>query len=143
MSVPEANPGAAQPRAILNTADGLVSFWFNLTADRWEFHDSETAILGDTAYPKSFGHRPIQILVKSQANIPESDVVDALIEEGAVTVSNEGNGWYTAKGVVFKEESLAARSLKNHANILKYAQVNSVVEWIANRQMAFYFTYKP
>ena len=143
MSVPEASPGAAQPRAVFNTPIGQISFWFELTADYWEFNDRETAILGEGTYPSSFGHRPLKILLKSQPGASAADVIAALAEEGAANVSYDGYRWYSALTNIFAEKEVALKILKNHNKILESAQVNSVVEWIANRQMAFYFTCSP
>lgn len=143
MSVPESNPGGAQPRAIVSTSAGRISFWFDLAADHWEFHDAETAILGENHYPDSFGHRPLRILVKAQPGVPETEVVASLWAEGAAKVTNDGNGWYSAFSTLFEEKNVATRARQNHKAVINYAEVNSVVEWIANRQMAFYFTYNP
>jgi hypothetical protein len=143
MTVPEANPAAAQPRAVVETTAGRVTFWFDLTEENWEFHDSETAILGDAMYPDSFGYRPLKILAKSQPDIPEAAVVAALVKEGAKNVINEGSSWFSATGGLFKEKAIAFRSIQNHGNVLKYVQVNSVFEWIADRGVVFSFTVPP
>ncbi len=140
MSVPEANPAAAQPRAIVDTTAGRVSFWFDLKADHWEFFDEEAAILGDATYPESFGYRPLRILIRAQPGVSSSAVEAALTQSGATNVSNDGYSWYSATTDLFAEKEVAFRILKNHNDILKYAQINSVVEWIADRQMAFSFS---
>jgi hypothetical protein len=143
MSVPESSPGAAQPRAIITTSAGRISFWFDLAADHWEFNDAETAILGEGNYPDSFGYRPLRILVKAQPGVPASEVEASLRAEGAKKVTIDGNGWYSAFSTLFDEKNVAVRAHQNHPTVINYAQVNSVVEWIADRQMAFYFTYSP
>ena len=139
MTVPEANPEAAQPRAVVTTAKGQVSFWFDLSLDNWILCDKETALLDDATYPQSFGHRPRRILIKAQPGIPAEDVAAALTSEGATEVAAQGSDWYSAACQLFEESACANSALRNHQHMLKYVQVNSVVEWVADRQMAFSF----
>lgn len=139
LSVPEANPEAAQPRALVDTSKGYLSFWFDLDSNQWVFSDSETAILGSKKYPDSFGYRPQYVLAKGQSNANTIDVTQALQDVGAYDISDQGNGWFTAKTKIFEEQSLASKALKNHGNVLRSVQVNSVVEWIADRQLVFSF----
>jgi hypothetical protein len=139
MTVPEANPEAAQPRAIVSTTKGQVAFWFDLSLNNWILSDKETSLLDDATYPESFGHRPRRVLVKAQPGIPAKDVAAALTSEGATEITSQGSDWYTAACQLFDESACANAALRNHQHVLKYVQVNSVVEWIADRQVAFSF----
>ena len=139
MSVPESNPTAAQPRAIVETLHGKLSFWFDLHAGEWSLDDKESAVLGKDDYPNSFGHRPSRVIVKAQKGVSSATATEALLDAGAHEVSEQGGGWYAASCDVFNERTVAALALKTHADVLQYAQVNSVVECIADRQMAFQF----
>ena len=139
MTVPETSPEAAQPRAIVSTPNGNLSFWFDLWAGDWILNDAETAVLGSATYPDSFGYRPLKILAKGQPGASERDIMKALKSSGAVDVHEQGNGWYIASCELFKESHVATTALRRHSDVLKYAQINSVMEWIADRQMAFKF----
>ena len=139
MTVPEANPEAAHPRAVVATEKGQVSFWFDLSQESWVFSDKETALLDDATYPASFGHRPRRLLIKAHAGVPVGDIRDALNNEGVTEIESQGGDWYTAACQLFEESACASAALRNQPHVLKYVQVNSVVEWIADRQMAFSF----
>jgi len=139
MSVPMANPAAAQPRAIVQTSQGKLAFWFDLKASTWVFTDKETAVLGKTSYPDTFGHRPSTILVKAHENTNASDLESALVQQGAKQVIHDGNGWYVASCGLFAEKSFSDLASKSRPDVIKSAQTNSVMEWIADRQMAFSF----
>ena len=138
MTVPMANPEAAQPRALIQTSGGWISFWFDLNKEDWEFEDHESAILGKESYPTSYGHRPATVFVQSHPETTFETVESALLARGATAVSDKGNGVFEARCEVFDEKKLAAEAGKM-TNVIKYAQVNSVMEWIADRQMAFSF----
>lgn len=142
MSIPMANPEAAQPRALIETSAGLISFWFDLNKLDWEFDDNESAILGADKYPASYGHRPASVLVQAHANISTDTVERLLHQQGATSIVDKGNGVFEARCKIFDEKKLVASAAKL-TNVIKYAQVNSVMEWIADRQMAFAFTATP
>jgi hypothetical protein len=134
-----ANPAAAQPRAIVQTSQGKLAFWFDLKASNWVFTDKETAVLGKTSYPDSFGHRPSTVLVKAHENTSAADLEAALVQQGAKQVIHNGNGWYVATCGLFGEKSFSDLATKSRPDVIKSAQTNSVMEWIADRQMAFSF----
>jgi hypothetical protein len=136
MTVPMANPLAAQPRAVVSTSSGWISFWFDLNKFKWHFQNKETAILGNESYPQSYGHRPASIFVQSQPDISAETMSALLHHQGATSVVNRGNGTFEATCKIFDEKKLASRVNAIKAYV-KYAQVNSVMEWIADRQMAF------
>lgn len=138
MTVPMANPEAAQPRALIQTASGWISFWFDLNKQDWEFEDHESAILDKEPYPTSYGHRPATVFVQSHPGTTLKSVESALLTHGAKSVRDRGNGVFEARCEVFNEKKLATEAGKM-TNVIKYAQVNSVMEWIADRQMAFSF----
>lgn len=140
LSVPEANPAAAQPRALVDTQKGYLSFWFDLNADEWILTDQETAVLGSSKYPQSFGHRPQVVLAKAQNEANYAEVVMALTAVGASEVTDLGSGWYSAKTKLFEEKFVAVNAVKFHGQHIRSAQANSVVEWIADRQMVFAFS---
>lgn len=139
MTVPESDPAAAQPRAVVTTSFGKLSFWFDLKAQEWILKDKETAVLGEQNYPDSFGYRPTRVLAKAQSGISGKQAKAALMDAGANGVTEQGGGWYAATCDVFQEVAVAERALKTHDGVLEYAQVNSVFEWIADRQKAFDF----
>lgn len=136
MSVPMANPEAAQPRMILPTSRGNVSFWLDLDAAEWHFQDRESAILGTKDYPETFGHRPGIVLVEAKSGIDTSDLVHNLLDRGATSVIETRPGSFEVQCKTFAEKSLATSAGKL-GSMVKYAQVNSVMEWIADRQMVF------
>lgn len=139
MTVPESNPLAAQPRAVVSTDRGNLLFWFDLNGGEWVLTDHETSILGEKRYPDSFGYRPQRILAKAAKGVQGSVAIDSLYRAGAKDVSYDGNGWYSASADVFEEQVIAARALEENSAVLQYAQVNNVYEWIADRQLAFEF----
>jgi hypothetical protein len=139
MTVPEVNPEAAQPRLIVTTPAGSISFWFDLWSDEWVFADKETAVLGRKTYPESFGYRPKMVLVQSTDGASEDQVKAALLSCGAERIESRGGGWFTAFARTFEETSLAANARKSHSSTIKMAQVNSVMEWIADRKMVLSF----
>jgi hypothetical protein len=141
MSVPEVNPAAAQPRVIIKSPQTTLSFWINLSSDIWAFRDQETAILGKSNYPDAFGYRPRVILVQGQANASQNDVAEALQKSGAIEVINQGSGFFKGVVPVFNEPMVAATARNRYGDIIKTAQVNSVMEWIADRQLAFRFSF--
>lgn len=138
MSIPMANPEAAQPRALILTSSGWVSFWFDLNKMDWEFADRESAIIGKESYPKSYGHRPGFIMVQSHSTASAESVEEALLNLGAITVVHRGQGVLEASCKIFDERELAERA-RSRSDMIKHAQVNAVMEWIADRQMAFSF----
>ena len=143
MTVPEVNPEAAQPRFVVTTHAGSVSFWFDLWSDVWEFSDEETAVFGDRAYPESFGFRPQTVLVQAKPGVRFDQVKTALMNCGANQVVDRGDGWFYATATLFEETALAANARKSQSMIIKTAQVNSVMEWIATRKMALTFVLDP
>jgi len=136
MSIPLANPEAAQPRALVFTTKGWISFWFELDASEWSFADKETALLGKDKYPENFGYRPTALIIKSQPGVPTRDVEEALFEYGATNIIDHGNGNFEANCPAFEEKRIA-REASSLTSLIKYAGVNSVMEWIADRQLAF------
>ena len=138
MTVPMANPEAAQPRALVQTANGWVSFWFDLNKLEWEFDDTESAILGKDSYPQTYGHRPATVFVQSLPGTNPELVESALRAKGATAILDRGNGSFEARCGIFDEKKLATQ-IASMKDLVKHAQVNSVMEWIADRQMAFSF----
>lgn len=136
MTVPMANPEAAQPRMIIPTSKGNVSFWLDLESNDWIFQDRESAILGKMHYPDTFGHRPGIILVEAKPGIDRYELEQSLIEHGATNVIETRPGSFEVQCKTFGERSLV-NSAGKMSSMVKYAQVNSVMEWIADRQMAF------
>jgi hypothetical protein len=139
MTVPEVNPEAAQPRFIVSTDAGTISFWFDLWTDDWAFSDKETAVFGSRNYPDSFGFRPQTVLIQAQQGVSSEQVRTALLNCGANQVVDQGGGWFHASANVFGETTLAANAQKSESTMIKTAQVNSVMEWIAHRKMALAF----
>jgi hypothetical protein len=140
MSIPEVNPAAAQPRIVVSNGSKSVTFWVDLWSDDWQFKDQETAILGASHYPDSFGYRPCVILAQSHPNMDPQKVIEALVRSGATTVRDDGGGWFKATTGAFEEAEVAAVARKSYGDVIKLAQVNSVMEWIAQRGMAFSFS---
>lgn len=138
MTVPMANPEAGQPRAIVETSHGLLSFWFDLHALEWKFSHKEAAVLTSGSYPQTFGHRPASVFVQSQNDASPQDVTLALRARGALDVIERGSGLFEARTRIFDEKKFATH-VGMLTSVIKYAQVNSVMEWIADRQMAFSF----
>lgn len=138
MTVPMANPEAGQPRAIVETSHGLLSFWFDLHALEWKFSHKEAAVLSSGNYPQTFGHRPASVFIQSQNDAQPQDVVLALRARGALDVIEKGPGVFEATTRIFDEKKFATH-VGMLTSVIKYAQVNSVMEWIADRQMAFSF----
>jgi hypothetical protein len=140
MSIPEVNPAAAQPRVVVSNGTVSLSFWIDLWSDDWRFNDQEAAVLGTARYPESFGYRPCAVLVQSQPNADPRAVITALEKSGATGVRIDGGGWYKATTGALEEAKVAAAAGKSYGDVIKLAQVNSVMEWIAHRGMAFGFT---
>jgi hypothetical protein len=61
------------------------------------------------------------------------------MDSGAISVRSEGNDNYSAVCKPFEEIALARNAAKSHSDVLRNVQVNSVYEWIADRQIAFKF----
>ncbi len=139
LSVPESNPLAAQARAVVSTARGNIVFSFDVKSNDWTFGDEKTAILNHKTYPESFGHRPSRILATAFAGVSAAAVIDSLMDSGAISVRSEGNDNYSAVCKPFEEISLAQNAAKSHSDVFRNVQVNSVYEWIADRQIAFRF----
>ena len=139
LSVPEANPLAAQGRAVFHGPEGNVSFSFDVKSNEWVFHDTVAAILGKNTYPQSFGHRPSTILVKSNPNASPSVVISSLIDSGATSATHIGGTNYHALSQAFQEDSLIRSIHANQLDVISAAYMNSVFEWIADRQMVFQF----
>jgi hypothetical protein len=139
LTVPEANPEAAQPRFIVSTSAGSIGFWFDLWAEEWVFSDRETALFDTVNYPQSYGYRPQTILIQAHPGKNPEQVREALMACGAKAVVDQGNGWFHASGAVFGERALAADVKTRQSSVVKIAQVNAVMEWIAHRKMVFTF----
>ena len=142
MTVPMANPEAAQPRMIVPTSRGNVSFWLDLDTVDWRFHDRESAILGKNQYPESFGYRPGIVLVQAKSGIDHQELEQSLVEQGATSVLETRPGSFEVRCKTFDEKSLVSSAIKL-SSMVKHAQVNSVMEWIADRQMAFVIPTNP
>jgi hypothetical protein len=142
MTVPMANPAAAQPRMIIPTSRGNVSFWLDLDAVDWRFQDRESAILEKTDYPNSFGHRPGVVLVEAKSGIDPYDLEQSLLDRGATRVTQSNVGSFEVQCKIFDEKSFAT-SAGQLSSMVKYAQVNSVMEWIADRQLVFAIPVNP
>lgn len=142
MSVPMANPEAAQPRMIVPTSRGNVSFWLDLEAVDWRFQDRESAILGKTLYPETFGYRPGIVLVEAKPGTDHYELEQSLIDQGATSVIETRPGSFEVRCKTFDEKSLVSSAIKL-SSMVKHAQVNSVMEWIADRQMAFVIPTNP
>ena len=137
-----ANPEAAQPRMILPTSRGNVSFWLDLEAADWRFQDRESAILGKNQYPETFGYRPGIVLVQAKSGIDHQELEQSLVEQGATSILETRPGSFQVRCKTFGEKSLVSSAIKL-SSMVKYAQVNSVMEWIADRQMAFVIPTNP
>jgi hypothetical protein len=123
---------------LVQTSSGWVSFWFDLNKLEWEFDDAESAILGKDSYPQTYGYRPATIFVQSLPGTNPEQVEVALRAHGATAILDRGNGSFEARCGIFEEKKLAMEAAKMK-DLVKHAQVNSVMEWIADRQMAFSF----
>jgi hypothetical protein len=137
-----ANPEAAQPRMIIPTSRGNVSFWLDLEANDWRFQDRESAILDQKNYPETFGYRPGVVLVEAKSGIDHHELEQSLMDHGATSVIETRPGSFKVQCKTFGENSLV-RSATKLSSMVKYAQVNSVMEWIADRQMAFVIPSNP
>jgi hypothetical protein len=142
MTIPMANPAAAQPRMVLPTSHGNVSFWINLEAADWHFQDRESAILGENQYPETFGYRPGVVIVQAKSGIDHFELEQSLLERGATDVIETRPGSFEVRCKAFGEKSMVNSAVKM-SSMVKYAQVNSVMEWIADRQMAFVIPTNP
>lgn len=141
LAVPESDPLAAQGRVMVRTSHGNVVFYFDIKSSNWVFSDSSTAILNDKSYPTSFGHRPASILAKPTPGAPVDSVIHALLESGAIDATYDNSGSYRGVAVPFQELNVANRALKSHAEFLERVQVNTIFEWIADRQKIFEFRF--
>jgi hypothetical protein len=139
LSVPESNPLAAQGRALVKTSRGNVVFSFDPRHADWVFQDSSTGILDSNLYPSSFGHRPSKILAKARTGSTPSAVIDSLMQAGAISATHEGKDYYITSCNPFEETQVARQAIKSNKDILQDVQVNSIFEWIADRQKIFEF----
>ncbi|MCX6124785.1 MAG: hypothetical protein NTV34_08555, partial [Proteobacteria bacterium] len=143
LTVPEANPAAAQARAVILTSKGRVSLSFDLQEGVWIFSDANAGILAEKDYPDSYGWRPQQLLIATKTGADEAELERILIASGIALGAQSSPGWFQAK-TKFMDEQDAIKRLKildKHQDYVRAAQLNTLFEWIAYRGRCFSFNW--
>jgi hypothetical protein len=144
LAVPEANPSAAQARAVLRSPSLNLVWFLSVHPDEWTLAGRDIGILAGGAYPQSFGHRPGQLLVKAKGG-SEAARAALLAAYGATTPEAYVSGWSIYHTQAAAELVVADSVLADprSATLIERIDPNSVVEWIAMRQLAFTFAFSP
>ena len=143
LSVPEANPAAAQARAIVLTGKGRVSLSFDLQAGVWIIGDTNAGILAEKTYPESYGWRPQQLLIATKTGADAIETGRILLESGITLGAESSPGWFQAQTKFMDEQASIKRlkTLDKHQNYVRSAQLNTLFEWIAYRGRCFSFNW--
>ncbi len=143
LAVPETNPASAQARAVMYWPGGAVVAYLPIAPESWQLSNKHVAVLGDQLkYPATYGHRPGAILVQQQEGAVHSEVAAFLASHGLDDPLPTGKDRHMYRVEVFKEAS-ALTSILAHPQtkqLIKNISVNSVVEWVAQRQRVFAFS---
>ncbi len=141
LSIPEANPQAAQARAVVISPLGHVSLSFDLHDDEWLLSDQEAGVLDRYSYPDSYGWRPQQLMISFNPGTSHEQAT-ILLQKAGIRLSEETSpGWYKAETKIF-DESSAIRRLTQYDRMSGYvrsSQLNKLFEWIAIRGRTVHF----
>lgn len=135
LSVPEANPAAAQARAVVFSPLGNVSLSFDLNNDSWNLVDREAAILDRSSYPQTYGWRPQQVMIAFNKGTDPTKAAVLLNHAGLKLGPETSPGWYIAESKIFDETNAINRlmQLDQWTKLVQSAQTNQLFEWIAVR----------
>ena len=145
ISAPEANPSAAQARAVVFSSIGHASLSFDLNDQDWALHDEESAILDQSSYPETYGWRPQQVMVSFVSGVDLNKASQLLTHAGLKLKQETSPGWYKAESKIFDETASINRlmQLDRWTKLVKSAQTNQLFEWIAVRGKTVHFAMTP
>ena len=141
LSIPEANPQAAQARAVVMSPIGHVSLSFDLHDEEWRLSDQEAGVLDRYNYPDSYGWRPQQLMISFNPGTSREQATTLLQKAGIKLAEETSPGWYKAETKIF-DESAAIHRLTQYDRMSGYvrsSQLNKLFEWIAIRGRTVHF----
>lgn len=135
ITAPEANPSAAQARAVVFSTMGNASLSFDLNDKDWVLRDEESAILDRSSYPETYGWRPSQVMIAFAPGADATKTSQLLSRAGLKLGQETSPGWYKAESKMFDETGAINRlmQLDRWTKLVKSAQTNQLFEWIAVR----------
>lgn len=146
-AVPEANPEAAQARAVMQAGSKRFVFFLPIHPAEWTLTNVRVSILGkDEAYPEYYGHVAGSILVKKSITAKEADLQNFLADFQAYNPEPYTTGWSAYSVPVFKEQSIKEAIIREDPSgqFVERSELNYVFEWIALRERVFAFSiYSP
>lgn len=143
LSVPEANPGATQARAVLKAGDRSFVFFLSVHPQDWSLDNLRVSILGQhETYPDSFGHTAGSLLVKQNTTAQESDLHAYMERYQAYLPQFFAPGWFEYELPVFREQPTKEVVDKDGsaANVVARVELNHIMEWISQRERVFAFS---
>ncbi len=143
VAVPEANPEAAQARAVMQAGSKRFVFFLPIHPADWSLANVRISILGkDESYPDYYGHAAGSLLVKKSGSVTESDLQGFMANYTAQYPESYTPGWTAYAVPVFKEQSIkTAISLDDPSGqYVERTELNHVFEWIALRERVFAFS---
>jgi hypothetical protein len=146
-AVPEANPEAAQARAVMQVGSRRFVFFLPIHPADWSLANIRVSILGkNEAYPEFYGHTAGSLLVKKSETVQEVDLENFLANYQAYNPVSYAPGWSSYSVPIFKEQSIKEAIVRDDPSgrYVAKTELNHVFEWIALRERVFAFSiYSP
>lgn len=144
LSIPEANPGAAQARAVVQSNRGNMSLSFDLRSHDWTFTEDLAAVTGIKTYPETYGWRPRQLLIGAAKTADPTQLAQFLLGLGVTLGEEASGGWYQATTEFLDEQTAAQRirAADKNGDYIRSVQLNTLMEWIAHRGLAVEFPWQ-
>jgi len=142
-AVPEANPEAAQARAVLQIDGRRFVFFLPIHPEEWSLANIRVSVLGtDENYPEFYGHTAGSLLVKHSAGVNESDLQSFMAHYQAFNPESYTPGWSSYSVPVFKEQEIKEAVGRDDPSgqYVARSELNHVFEWIAFRERVFAFS---
>jgi len=142
-AVPEANPGAVQARAVMQSGGLRFVFFLPIHPSDWSLANIRVSILGQNeAYPEFYGHSAGSLLVKRSVNVNDIELNNFMATYGAESPEYYTPGWVSYSVPVFKEQSIKQSISRDDSSQLyvERSELNHIFEWIALRERVFAFS---
>ncbi len=146
-AVPEANPEAAQARAVMQTGSKKFVFFLPIHPADWSLTNIRVSILEeDEDYPEYYGHAVGSLLLKKSETAQEADLQNFMANYQAFDPEAYTPGWSSYSVPVFKEQYIKEAIGRDDPSgqYVAGSELNHVFEWIALRERVFAFSiYSP
>ena len=146
-AVPEANPEAAQARAVMQAGSKRFVFFLPIHPGDWSLPNVRVSVLGiNETYPEYYGHAAGSLLVKKSETAQEADMQSFMANYQAYDPESYAPGWSSYSVPVFKEQSIKEAIVRDDPSgqFVAKSELNHIFEWIALRERVFAFSiYSP